>query len=47
MESAALPQSKNINTETVLVSKPPAEYLERRPLLAETIHNVFELKSIS
>ena len=40
-----IPKVNNLNTDTVLVSKPLTEYLARRPLTAEAIHNMFELKS--
>jgi hypothetical protein len=36
---------KNVNTDTVLVNKPPTEYLADRPPPSEAIHNVYELKT--
>ena len=35
----------NMNTETVLVNKPPTEFLPQRPPPAEAIANVYELKT--
>ena len=35
---------ENINTDTVLVKKPPSELLSNRPPPSEAIHNVYELK---
>ena len=38
-------QITNLNTETVLVNKPPTEFLSNRPPPAEAIFNVYELKT--
>jgi hypothetical protein len=35
----------NVNTETVLVNKPPTEFLPQRPPPIEAIANVYELKT--
>jgi hypothetical protein len=35
----------NVNTETVLVNKPPTEFLPQQPPPAEAITNVYELKT--
>jgi hypothetical protein len=35
----------NVNTETVLVNKPPTEFLPQRPPSIEAIANVYELKT--
>ena len=47
VESDARPKSKNLNTEKVLVSKPPTEYLARRTLPDKAIHDMFKLNSMS
>ena len=47
VESAACTKITNINAETVLVSKPPTEYLDRQTLTAEAIHNMLEINSTS
>ena len=38
-----VPNVKNTNTDTVLVSKQPIKYLPDRPPPLKAIHNVFEL----
>ncbi len=35
----------NVNTQTVLVRRPPSEYLPRRPPPTEAVANVFELRT--
>jgi hypothetical protein len=35
----------NVNTNTVLVNKPPTEFLANRPPLADAVYNVYELKT--
>ncbi len=35
----------NVNTNTVLVNKPPTEFLANRPPPTEAIYNVYELKT--
>ena len=40
-----LPVVRNPNTDTVLVSKPPTEYLPDRPPPIDAVHNVYELKT--
>jgi hypothetical protein len=39
-----IPVVLNSNTDTVLVNKPPTEFLPDRPPTIEAIHNVYELK---
>jgi hypothetical protein len=36
---------RNPNTDTVLVNKPPTEYLPDRPPPIDAVHNVYELKT--
>jgi hypothetical protein len=40
-----IPVVLNSNTDTVLVNKPPTEFLPDRPPAIEAIHNVYELKT--
>ncbi len=40
-----LPIVLNETTDTVLVSKPPTEYLPDRPPPIDAVHNVYELKT--
>jgi hypothetical protein len=40
-----LPLIQNTNTDTVLVKKPPTEFLPNRPPPAKALHNVYELKT--
>ncbi len=40
-----LPLVQNTNTDTVLVKKPPMEFLPDRPPPTEAMHNVYELKT--
>ncbi len=40
-----IPVILNSNTDTVLVNKPPTEFLPDRPPAIEAIHNVYELKT--
>ncbi len=36
----------NVNTDTLLVNKPPTEFLTNRPPPAEAVCNVYELKTV-
>jgi len=36
---------RNLNTDTIIVNKPPTEFLLDRPPTKEAIHNVYELKT--
>ena len=36
---------RNSNTNTVIVSKPPSDFLPTQPLPSDAIHNVYELKT--
>ena len=36
---------RNVNTNTIIVNKPPTEFLPDRPPTEEAIHNVYELKT--
>jgi hypothetical protein len=36
---------RNVNTDTIIVNKPPTEFLPDRPPTEEAIHNVYELKT--
>ena len=36
---------RNLNTDTIIVNKPPTEFLPDRPPTEEAIHNVYELKT--
>jgi hypothetical protein len=36
---------QNVNTDTIAVNRPPAEFLPDRPPTEEAIHNVYELKT--
>ncbi len=40
-----LPLIQNTNTDTVLVKKPPTEFLPNRPPPTKALHNVYELKT--
>ena len=40
-----VPVVRNNNTDTIIVKRPPSEYLPNRPAPAEAIHNVYELKT--
>jgi hypothetical protein len=40
-----LPLVQNTNTNTVLVKKPPTEFLPNHPPPTEAVHNVYELKN--
>jgi hypothetical protein len=40
-----VPVVRNNNTDTLLVKRPPSEYLPNRPLPSEATHNVYELKT--
>ena len=36
---------QNVNTDTIIVNRPPTEFLPDRPPTEEAIHNVYELKT--
>ncbi len=36
---------RNLNTDTVLLTRPPSEFLLHRPDPAEAVHSVYKLKS--
>ena len=36
---------RNKNTDTIIVNRPPTEFLPNRPELSEAIHNVYKLKT--
>jgi hypothetical protein len=36
---------QNVNTDTIVVNRPPTEFLTDRPPTEEAIHNVYELKT--
>jgi hypothetical protein len=36
---------RNNNTDTVIVNRPPTEYLPKRPPPTDAIHNIYELKT--
>ncbi len=40
-----VPVVRNNNTDTIIVKRPPSEYLPNRPAPTEAIHNVYELKT--
>jgi len=40
-----IPVVLNNNTDTVLINKPPTDFLPDRTLVIEAIHNVYELKT--
>jgi len=40
-----VPVVRNNNTDTIIVKRPPSEYLPHCPLPSEAIHNVYELKT--
>jgi hypothetical protein len=40
-----IPVVRNNNTDTIIVKRPPSEYLPNRPAPSEAIHNVYELKT--
>ncbi len=40
-----VPVVRNNNTKTILVKRPPSEYLPARPPPQETVFNVYELKT--
>ncbi len=36
---------QNLNTDTVLLNRPPSEFLLNQPDPAEAVHSVYELKT--
>ena len=45
LASTAITRCSQSNTDTVLVTQPPTEYLPDRPPPIDAIHNVYELKT--